>query len=91
MRAPNPRILIPVLLAAVAGGTVGYYVTAASCAPGSCPGAAAAIGGLVALGAGAGVGVVVILAVRSFAEWRVHTDREILVVADDPPAEPPQC
>lgn len=91
MRVPNPRVLIPVLLAAIAGAAVGYYVTEASCAPGSCPVAAAAMAGLAAVVAAAGVGVVVVLAVRSFAEWRVHSEREILVVQDDNPPEPPTC
>jgi hypothetical protein len=91
MRRPNPRVLIPVLIAAAAGGVVGYFVTAASCAPGSCRTTAAIVASAVALVAGLGVGVVVVLAVRSFAEWRVHGEREVLVVRDDSPADPPTC
>ncbi len=82
MRAPNPRVLVPILLAAAAGGVVGYFVTAASCAPRSCVPTAIALSLIVAIVSGIGVGVVVVLAVRSFAEWRVHTERDVLVAAD---------
>jgi len=67
---PNPWVVLPVLLATIAGGAVGYFVTDASCAPASCGVAAVAVALGVALAAAAGVGVVVVLAVRSLAEWR---------------------
>lgn len=91
MRLPNPWIAVPVLLSAVAGGIVGFVVTDASCAPGSCGAAAAVVAALVALGVGAGVGVVAVLAVRSIAEWREQADREITLPVDDEPAGPPTC
>ncbi len=91
MRVPNPRVAVPVLLAAVSGAAVGFFVTRASCAPGSCLPSAIAVAVAVALGAAAGVGVVVVLAVRSFAEWRVHSEREVLVVEEAAQPEPPAC
>ena len=70
MRGINPWVLFPVLAATVAGGVVGALVTQVSCAPGSCLGAAIGVGVLSAAAAFAGVGVVMVLAVRSVAEWR---------------------
>jgi len=90
---PNPRVAIPVIVSAIAGGVVGYFVTDASCAPKSCTTSAVLMAGLVAVAAGIGVGVVVVLAVRSFAEWRAQTETEPVVtieVPDDPPG-PPTC
>lgn len=89
MRLPNPRVALPVLASAAAGGVVGYVVTDASCAPGSCAGAAAAVAAGVALAAGVGVGVVVVLALRSFAEWRSLDER--VVTVPDPEEGPPTC
>ena len=93
MRLPNPRIAAPILVSGIAGATVGYFVTDASCAPESCALAAGAVAVAVALGAAAGVAVVVVLAVRSFAEWRIQSEREVLVTVDDPSRdpEPPAC
>jgi len=93
MRLPNPWVTIPVLLATIAGGAVGYLVTEASCA-GRCTLPALLIGAGVAIGVAAGVGTVVVLAVRSMREWREFQDREISVYQD--PAEggepqPPTC
>lgn len=85
MKLPNPWVAIPVLVAAVTGGVVGYLVTEASCA-GRCtvPAVLVALG--VTVGAAVGVGTVVVLAVRSMREWREFQDREITVVEE---AEPP--
>ena len=93
MRVPNPRVAIPILVSAAAGGVVGYFVTDASCGPRSCPIEATAVGLAVALGAGIGVGVVVILAVRSFAEWRLQqeTDPAVTIPAPERDPEPPAC
>lgn len=93
MRLPNPRIAAPILLAATAGGVVGYSVTDASCAPGSCPVAAVSVAVIAALGTAVGVAVVVVLAVRSFAEWRIQSERDVLVAVDDAERdrEPPAC
>lgn len=91
-RLPSPWVSIPVLVAAIAGGIVGYIVTDASCAPDTCVAAASVVSGLVAVLAGTGVGVVVVLALRSLAEWREHADREILTAVDDDHEKgPPTC
>lgn len=90
MRRVNPWVVIPVAAATLAGGVVGALVTQVSCAPGSCVPAAVGIGLLSAAVAFFGVGVVVVLAVRSIAEWRLATPE------DRPPGEkdrsgPPTC
>lgn len=90
-RLPNPWVSGPVAVAAAAGGAVGYFVTDASCAPDSCAAAAVLVGLGVALGAAAGVGVVVVLALKSLAEWRTHTEREVLVEDPSDPPGPPTC
>lgn len=89
-RLPNPWVSIPVVVAAIAGGIIGYLVTDASCAPGSCAATASVVAILGALATGVGVGVVAILALKSLAEWREHAEREILVVDDsDQESAPP--
>jgi hypothetical protein len=90
MRRPNPWVVVPVLLATVGGGVVGGLVTQLSCAPGSCVGAAVAVGLISAVLFGAGVAVVVVLALRSIAEWR---RAEAAGRDPRPPAEPgpPAC
>lgn len=90
MRMPNPRIAVPVALSGIAGGVVGYFVTAASCAPDSCRGAAIGMSLLVGLAVAGGVGVVVVLAVRSFAEWRQQSSAEPVVTVEEPQG-PPTC
>ena len=91
-RLPNPWVLIPIAVAAIAGGAIGYFVMDASCAPDSCPVAAGFIGAIVAVGAGIGVGVVMVLLLKSLSEWREHADREVLTVVDpDDPPGPPTC
>ena len=70
MRRPNIWVATPTTLAGVAGGIVGYAVADASCAPGSCTAAAVAFAILGAIVSLVGVAVVVVLAVRSVAEWR---------------------
>lgn len=89
MRLPNPWVAIPVLLAALAGGAVGYLVMDASCSPGSCAVASSLVGLVTALGSGIGVAVVVVLALKSLTEWRDHADREITVRQDR--QGPPTC
>lgn len=78
-RFPNPWVVIPVLLSGLAGGTVGYLVTDASCAPGSCAVAAAITAVIVGLAIAAGVGVVAVLALKSLDEHRTHRERSVLV------------
>ena len=68
-RRPNIWVAAPTTIAGVAGGIVGYAVADASCAPGSCTAAAVGFAMLGAIVSLVGVAVVVVLAVRSVAEW----------------------
>jgi uncharacterized membrane protein len=90
MRRPNPWVAVPVLLATVGGGVVGGLITQLSCAPGSCIAASVAVGVVSAVLFGIGVGVVVVLALRSIAEWRTA---EAAGRQRRPPADPgpPTC
>ncbi len=81
-RLPNPWVAVPVLVSAVAGFLVGYFVSDASCAPGSCPVAASLVGVAVGLGVGIGIGIVVVLALKSLDEFRTHREREVTVEVD---------
>jgi hypothetical protein len=91
-RRPNFWVTVPIALAAVAGGVVGYFVTDASCAPESCTLAAVSVAVAVGFGAAVGVGVVVVLALKSLSEWQEHADRGILTETDpDAPPTPPTC
>jgi hypothetical protein len=78
-RFPNPWVAVPVLVAGIAGGVVGYLVTDASCAPGSCALAAGITAVLAGAIIAAGVGVVAVLALRSFDEHRTHRERSVVV------------
>ena len=61
---------IPVLLAGVTGGFIGWTVTRLGCDGTSCSQVANAVVGLLTgLVAAAGVGIVVVLADRSLREW----------------------
>ncbi len=91
-RRPNLWVTVPITLAALAGGVVGYFVTDASCAPGRCTLAAVSMAVAVGIGAAVGVGVVVVLALKSLSEWQEHADRGILTETDpDAPRTPPTC
>ena len=91
-RLPNPWVALPIVIAALAGGTVGFFVTDASCAPDSCTVPAILVAAAAALGAAAGIGVVVVLALKSLSEWKEHSEREILTVTEpEEPAGPPTC
>jgi hypothetical protein len=87
---PNPWIAVPVLVATLTGAVVGFQITRVSCAPGSCMPAAVGIGLLSAAAAFFGVGTVLVLAVRSIAEWRRQQEEG----GPPPPADepgPPTC
>ena len=91
-RLPNPWVALPVAIAAIAGGAVGYFVTDASCTPDSCTVAAVSVALVVGIGSAVGVGIVVVLALKSLSEWREHADRDILTATDtDNPPSPPTC
>ena len=74
MRRLNPWVLWPTVAAGLIGGVIGWTVTAISCQPNSCVVAASTVTVLAALFSALGVGVVVVLAVRSLAEWREAAD-----------------
>ena len=90
MKMPNPWIAIPVALATVTGAVIGFQVTTVSCAPEGCFPSALGIGLASAIAAFFGVGTVVVLAIRSIAEWREQQERG----GPPPPPEdpgPPTC
>lgn len=70
MRIPNPWVLFPVALAAAVGGVIGWMVATVSCRPDGCAVTAWIVAVAAAVIAGFGMGVVVVLAVRSLDEWR---------------------
>jgi hypothetical protein len=89
---PNPWIAVPVLIATVAGAVIGFQLTTVSCAPEACTGSAVGIGLLSAAAAFFGVGTVVVLAVRSIAEWREQAARGGPTPPDpDEEPGPPTC
>ncbi|MCJ7726915.1 MAG: hypothetical protein MUP76_11090 [Acidimicrobiia bacterium] len=90
MTRPNPWITSPVLIATIGGAVIGFQVTRVSCAPGACLPAAIGVGLVAALAALFGVGTVMVLAVRSIAEWR---DQQSRGGPPPPTAEPgpPTC
>jgi len=67
-RAPNPWVAVPVLVAALAGGIVGYFVMDASCAPDSCTVSAALVATVVGVAGAAGIGIIAVLALKSLDE-----------------------
>ena len=75
MKKPNPWVWLPVGFAALAGATIGWVVTRLGCLPQGCLGWQVTAAALAALGAGIGVLVVVVLAIRSLAEWRRTDDQ----------------
>lgn len=81
-RVPNPWVAVPSLLAGLAGGIVGFIVTNASCAPGNCRVVASLTAAIVGLGIALGVGVVAVLALKSFDEHRTHRDRMVLTMLE---------
>ena len=63
--------VVPVLIAGVVGGFIGWTVTRVGCPDAACSALSSlAIGVMSGLVAAAGVGVVVVLADRSLREWR---------------------
>lgn len=63
--------VVPVLVAGVVGGFIGWTVTRVGCSDAACSALSSLATGVVSgLVAAAGVGVVVVLADRSLREWR---------------------
>jgi hypothetical protein len=90
MKRPNPWIALPVLVATIAGAVIGFQVTRVSCAPAGCLPTASIVGLVSALAAFFGVGTVMVLAVRSIAEWREQQERGGPPPRVDDPG-PPTC
>lgn len=90
-RVPNPWVVVPTAIAAIGGAVVGFFVTEASCEPTSCTVTASLVATISGLGAAIGVGVVVVLALKSLSEWRDHADREILTTVESDEPSPPTC
>lgn len=78
----NPWVLAAITVALFAGGFIGWIVTAISCDPNSCLPNAIAVAMVSGTVTAIGVGVVAVLAVRSFGEWRTATEQ------GDPMPEP---
>jgi hypothetical protein len=80
MRIPNPWVLIPSLLAAAFGATIGWIVTTVSCrvevggVVTGCPGWSLAMAVAGFLVGGLGMGTLLVLVYRSIAEARVASE-----------------
>ena len=90
-RLPNAWVLIPVVVAAAAGGVIGGMVTEVSCRPGSCIPVAVIVGILAAIGAAVGTVTIVVLALRSITEWRDHGPPAAGPTAPADERQPPTC
>ncbi len=66
----SPWVALSVILAFLAGGFIGWMVTAISCQPESCVMTAGGVGLATGIITAIGVGVVAALAVKSLGEWR---------------------
>ena len=72
-RTPNPWIAVPSLLVGALAAFLGWVVTDLSCRSGggdACPGWGLALAAISFIAATIGVGLVLVLAYRSLAEWR---------------------
>ncbi len=77
-RYPNPWFLVPVLAAAATGALIGRNLARVSClsttsaVAESCPGREVTFAVIGFLGAAVGVAIVIVLVIRSMAEWHQH-------------------
>ena len=79
-RAPNPWIAVPSLLVGALAAFLGWMVTDVSCRSGggdACPGWGLALAAVSFLAATIGVGLVLVLAYRSLAEWRERSESDV--------------
>lgn len=70
-RRPNPWFFIPVLLGVAIGGALGWLITGVSCD--DCVASQSLVAVAGALVTGLGVGVVMVLAIRSMDEYKAKT------------------
>lgn len=70
-RRPNPWFFIPVLLGLVIGAALGWLIAGVGCT--DCVGSQVTVAVLGALVIGGGVGVVMVLVIRSLDEHRERT------------------
>ncbi len=68
-RTPNPWVVVPVLAGAVVGGALGWTITDIGCRPEGCLMLTFSIAFVAAIVTGFGVGVIVVLALRSMEEF----------------------
>ena len=71
-RYPNPWVFGPALIGLIIGAWLGYFISELS---GTGTFLAVVIAALTGLVAAAGVGIVAVLAIRSFDEWRTAQER----------------
>lgn len=71
-RYPNPWVFGPAAIGMAIGGWLGYFIAELS---GTGTVAAVALAVLAGLAAAIGVGIVAVLALRSFDEWKTAEER----------------
>jgi hypothetical protein len=71
-RYPNPWVFGPAAIGLAIGGWLGYFIAELS---GTGTAAAVALAVLAGLSAAVGVGIVAVLALRSFDEWRTAEEQ----------------
>lgn len=71
-RYPNPWVFLPALVGLVIGAWLGYFIASLS---GSGTALAVVLAVLSGTAAAFGVGVVAVLAIRSFDEWKTAQER----------------
>ncbi len=75
MRRPNPWVAVPSLAAGLIAGALGWIVTEVSCRPEGCLGWTVFIAVSAFVVGTVGMAVVVVLVIRSLAEYRDATSR----------------
>ena len=71
-RYPNPWVFGPAGLGLIIGAWLGYFIAELS---GTGTVAAVAIAAITGISAAIGVGIVSVLAIRSFAEWKIAEEK----------------
>jgi hypothetical protein len=73
-RYPNPWVFGPAVIGMVIGGWLGYFIAELS---GTGTVVAVVLAALAGLAAAVGVGIVAVLALRSFDEWKIAEERGV--------------